>query len=313
VEHDDQRAGRHHRHDAGVAELYGGIETGGSSTVCALGAGPDEIEAEKEFPTTSPDETIGRAVAFFAERPRPVAIGIGAFGPVDVDPDSATWGHVTTTPKPGWRHVSLAPEVRDRLHVPVAFDTDVNAAAIGEHRWGAGRDVESLCYLTVGTGVGAGLVLAGRAVHGLVHPEIGHLRIPHDATRDPFPGVCPIHGDCWEGLASAPAMAERWDTSPEDLPDDHPAWELEADYLALGLLAVVCVASPHRLVAGGGVMRRPGLLARVQRRLVELIGGYLPTPMLGERIGEYLVAPGLMPRSGVLGALALAGTATPLR
>jgi fructokinase len=292
-----------------VGELYGGIETGGTSTVCALGAGPNEIEAEEEFPTTSPAETIERAVAFFAERSRPAAIGIGAFGPVDVDSGSETWGHVTTTPKPGWRHVSFAPVVRDRLDVPVAFDTDVNAAAIGEHRWGAARDAESLCYLTVGTGVGAGLVLAGRPVHGLVHPEMGHMRVPRDPARDPFLGVCPIHGDCWEGLASGPAMAERWGASPKELPDDHPAWELEAEYLALGLLAVVCVASPHRLVAGGGVMQRPGLLERVRRRLAGLIGGYLPTPLLGERIGEYLVAPELAPRSGVLGALALARTA----
>jgi fructokinase len=289
-----------------VAELLGGIETGGTSTVCALGTGPGDIAAEAEFPTTSPEETIERAIAFFADRPRPAAIGIGAFGPVDVDPGSPTWGHVTTTPKPGWQHVSLAPVVRDRLEVPVAFDTDVNAAALGEHRWGAARGVTSLCYLTVGTGVGAGLVVEGRPVRGLVHPEVGHLRVPHDTARDPFPGRCPVHGDCWEGLASAPAMAERWGDSPRDLPDDHPAWELEAEYLALGLLAVVCVASPHRLVAGGGVMLRAGLLARVQRRLVELVDGYLATPLLGERIDEYLVAPALAPRSGVLGALCLA-------
>jgi fructokinase len=293
-----------------VPELYGAIETGGTSTVCALGSGPDDVRAEEEFPTTSPAETIERAVAFFTGRPRPAAVGIGAFGPVDVAAGSPTWGHVTTTPKPGWRDVPLGPLVRDRLGVPVTFDTDVNAAAVGEHRWGAGRDVESLCYLTVGTGVGAGLVLGGRPVHGLVHPEVGHMRIPHDRARDPFPGACPVHGDCWEGLASAPAIAERWSASPEDLPDDHPAWPLEADYLALGLLAVVCVASPHRLVAGGGVMRRAGLLDRVRRRLVELVAGYLPTPMLAERVDEYVIAPTLAPRSGVLGALALAAAAT---
>ncbi len=286
--------------------IYGGIETGGTWCVCALGSGPDEIVCHEQFATTSPDETLTRIVSFFEANGVPDAIGIGSFGPVDLSVTSPTWGHVTTTPKPGWQHTSVAPVVRDRLDVPVMFDTDVNVAALGEHRWGAGAGAPSLCYLTVGTGVGAGLVLDGRPWHGLVHPEVGHMRIPHDGRRDPFAGACPHHGDCWEGLASGPAVAERWHTTPQRLPDEHPAWALEADYVALGILSIVSVVSPHKLIVGGGVMERPSLLPMVRRRLRELVGGYLDTPLLAGDIDSYLVAPGLGDRAGVLGAIALA-------
>src|SRR4051794_2722676 len=172
-----------------MGELYGGVETGGTWCVCALGRGPDQIDSDEQFRTGEPDETLDRIVQFFERGPTPAAIGIGSFGPVDLDRGSPTWGYVTTTPKPGWQHTAVATVVRDRLGVEVRFETDVNAAAVGEHRWGAGRDVESLCYLTVGTGIGAGLVVDGKPIHGLVHPEVGHLRVPHDRRRDPFAGV----------------------------------------------------------------------------------------------------------------------------
>ncbi|HSO98214.1 MAG TPA: ROK family protein [Solirubrobacteraceae bacterium] len=286
--------------------MLGGVETGGTWCVCAVGTGPGEIVAEAQFRTSNPADTLARIIAFFRSAPPADAIGIGSFGPVDLDPRSPTWGHVTTTPKPGWQHVAVAPVIRDQLGVPVAFDNDVTAAAIGEHRWGAGRGTDSLCYLTVGTGIGAGLLIDGRPVHGLVHPEVGHIRIPRDRDQQPFRGVCPVHGDCWEGLASGPAIAERWQASPQELGDDHPAWEIEADYLALGILSIVLVASPRRVIVGGGVMERPSLLQMVRGRLRELVAGYLDTPSLGEDIGSYVVAPGLGDRAGVLGALALA-------
>jgi fructokinase len=289
-----------------MGKLYGGVETGGTWCVCALGSGPNEIVSDEQFPTREPEETLERVVEFFRAGPRPEAIGIGSFGPVDLDRDSETWGYVTTTPKPGWQHVAVAPVVRDRLGVPVAFDNDVNAAAIAEHRWGAGRGTATVCYLTVGTGIGAGLLIDGRPLHGLVHPEVGHMRIPHDRARDPFEGSCPVHGDCWEGLASGPAIAERWHAAPEELDDDHPAWEIEADYLALGILSIVLVASPRRVIVGGGVMERRPLLGLVRRRLRELVAGYLETPMLADEIDSYLVLPELGDRAGVLGALALA-------
>jgi fructokinase len=289
-----------------MGNVYGGVETGGTWVVCALGTGPDDIVAQETFATGEPGATLERIAAFFERGPRPAAIGVGSFGPVDLDPDSPTWGYVTSTPKPGWAQTAVATVLRDRLGVPVHFDTDVTTAAIGEHRWGAAMGAQSVCYLTIGTGIGAGILIDGRPIHGLVHPEPGHLRVPHDRERDPFAGSCPRHGDCWEGLAAGPALAARWNTDPRTLADDHPAWELEADYVALGILAIVLVASPERVVAGGGVLERPGLLATVRTRLIELNAGYLETPMLAEEIGRYVVTPALGDRAGVLGAIALA-------
>ena len=286
--------------------LYGGVETGGTWCVCALGTGPGRLERREQFPTTTPQETIARIIEFFDAGPRPAAVGIGSFGPVDVDPASPGWGSVTTTPKPGWQHVALARPIGDALSVPVAFDHDVGAAALGEHRWGAARGVSAVSYVTVGTGVGTGLVIDGRPWHGLLHPEAGHLRIPHDRDRDPFEGTCPWHGDCWEGLACGPAIAQRWGTAGDELADDHPAWELEAEYVALGLLGIVTVVSPGVIVLGGGVMDRGGLRERVRARLRELLGGYLTSPLLGDRIDEFVVAPQLGDDAGVLGAIALA-------
>lgn len=289
--------------------LYGGVETGGTWCVCALGRGPDRIEREEQFRTGDPAATIERIIEFFRPEPRPKAIGIGSFGPVDLDPRSPTWGHVTTTPKEGWRHVAVAPVVRDRLGVPVAFDHDVAAAAVGEHRWGAGVGARGLCYVTIGTGIGAGLLIDGRPWHGLVHPEVGHIRVPHDRDRDPFAGVCRTHGDCWEGLACGPAIERRWGVPAPELPDEHPAWELEAEYLALGLLSIVLVFSPERIVLGGGVMDRRGLHDRVRARLRELVAGYLETPLLDQEISAFVVPPALGDRAGVLGAIALAEAA----
>jgi fructokinase len=165
--------------------------------------------------------------------------------------------------------------------------------------------------VTIGTGIGAGLLVEGRPLHGLVHPEVGHLRVPHNRDLDPFDGSCPAHGDCWEGLASGPALAERWHASPRDLPDEHPAWPLEADYVALGVLNIVLVASPHRVIIGGGVLDRPLLLGLIRDRLRELVGGYLDTPLLAGEIDRYLVAPELGDDAGVLGAIALAQGAAP--
>jgi fructokinase len=289
-----------------VSELYGGVETGGTWCVCALGRGPEQILAEDQFPTRDPESTLGRIADFFRGQPRAAAIGVGSFGPVDLNPESGTWGHVTSTPKPGWQHTAVATRLRDELGVPVAFETDVNAAALGEYRWGAGRGVPSLCYLTVGTGIGAGLLVQGRPWHGLVHPEPGHMRVPHDTQRDPFAGTCPVHGDCWEGLASGGAMASRWRAQPAELPLEHPAWMLEADYLALGIANLILTVSPQRVIVGGGVLEHAPLLQMVRERLPELLAGYLEVPQLGPEIDRYLVAPGLGDRAGVLGAMALA-------
>jgi fructokinase len=285
---------------------YGGIEAGGSKWECAIGTSPDDVRAAETIRTTAPKETLDRAIAFF-EREGPVdAIGIGSFGPIDQKLSSPTWGHITTTPKPGWAHTDVGQEIRRRLSVPVAFDTDVNAAALGEHRWGAGQGLDTFCYITVGTGIGGGGLAGGNLLHGLLHPEFGHMRIPHDFERDPFEGVCPYHGDCWEGLASGRAIEARWGKPAEELDDEPAVWELEAHYLALGLVSVMCVLSPERIVVGGGVARGDGLLPLVQREVLSLMNGYLDSTVVRDRISDYITPPALGARAGVLGAIALA-------
>lgn len=287
--------------------VYGGIEAGGTKFVCAVGDGPGAIADRIEFPTTTPDETIDQAVGFFQPQSEPIAaLGIGSFGPVDPHPESATYGMITSTPKPGWQNVDIRGRIASELRVPVAFDTDVNAAALGEHRWGAARGLTTFVYITVGTGIGGGAMVEGQLLHGLVHPEMGHVRIPHDRERDPFGGTCPFHGDCLEGLASGPALEARWGRPGEDLPEDHPAWPLEAHYLALGLMTIVCTLSPQRIILGGGVMKRSFLFPMVRSDLQELLAGYIQAPMIIEAIEEMVVPPALGDRAGVLGAIALA-------
>jgi len=285
---------------------YGGIETGGSKWQCAVGSAPDDLRANETLPTTTPKETIDRVVAFF-EREGPVeAIGIGSFGPLDGKVSSPTWGHITTTPKPGWAHADVGQEIQRRLSVPVVFDTDVNAAAYGEHLWGAAKGLDTFCYITVGTGIGGGGMARGKLLHGLVHPEFGHMRIPHNLEADPFPGVCPYHGDCWEGLASGLAIEARWGRSAVDLAGDEAVWELEARYLALGLVCVICVLSPERIVLGGGVLSAPGLLPLVHREIGTLMNGYLDNAAVGDGIADYVTLPQLGSLSGVLGGIGLA-------
>jgi fructokinase len=286
--------------------VYGGIETGGSKWQCAVGAGPDDLRAAETVPTTTPAETIERVVTFF-EREGPVeAIGIGSFGPLDAKVSSPTWGHITTTPKPGWADTDVGQEIQRRLSVPVVFDTDVNAAAFGEHLWGAAQGLDTFCYITVGTGIGGGGMARGKLLHGLVHPEFGHMRIPHDREADPFPGVCPYHGDCWEGLASGLAIEARWGRPAVELAGEKAVWELEARYLALGLVSVICVLSPERIVLGGGVMSAPGLLPLVRREVGTLMNGYLDNSAVGDGIADYLTFPRLGSLSGVLGGIGLA-------
>jgi fructokinase len=275
----------------------GGIEAGGSKFVCAAGHAPDNLEFA-EIPTTTPQETIPRVVEFFKKRPPVRAIGIASFGPVDLEPASATFGFITWTPKLAWRNFDFAGAIGRALHTPVAFDTDVNAAGLAEHRWGAAQGLKTFLYVTVGTGIGAGGMANGRLLHGRMHPEMGHARVPHDRERDPFAGNCPYHADCLEGLAAARAIEARWGCEPSGLPDNHPAWDLEARYLALGLVNAICVLSPERIILGGGVLSREQLYPMVRGNIAELLNGYLDPPEV--------VAPSLGPRAGVLGAMALA-------
>jgi fructokinase len=217
-----------------------------------------------------------------------------------------TTGNITSTPKPGWADCDFAGRVGRALGLLVGFDTDVNGAALGEERWGAAQGLSDFVYLTVGTGIGGGALVEGRVVHGMLHPEMGHVRIPHDRVLDPFPGVCPYHRDCLEGLASGPAMEARWGVPADRLAADHPAWELEAEYLAYGLATWVCTLSPKRIVMGGGVMQQQHLFAMVRRELGKLLNGYIRTPQILEGLDGYVVPPMLGSRSGVLGGLVLA-------
>lgn len=286
--------------------VFGGIEAGGTKFVCAVGSGPDDLRAVVRFPTTTPEETLGRAVAFLKDQGPLAAVGVASFGPVDLDPASPTYGYITTTPKPGWAYTDVVGPIRRALGVEVGFDTDVNGAALAEYRWGAARGSDTFVYLTVGTGIGGGGMVDGRLIHGLVHPEMGHVYVPHNRERDPYSGCCPYHGDCLEGLASGPAIEGRWGQPAETLPPDHPAWELEAEYLALAVANLVCLLSPRRVILGGGVMQQAHLFPPIRRRVKELLGGYIPSPTILERIEAYIVPPGLGDRSGVLGTLALA-------
>jgi len=265
--------------------------------VCAVGSGPADVQTF-EFPTGQPAETIARAVGFFRAHGPIAAVGIASFGPIDPNLGSPTFGYITSTPKKGWRNCDIAGAVGRALDVPVAFDTDVNAAALAEYQWGAGRGLGNFIYVTVGTGIGGGAMLDGRLLHGRLHPEMGHIRIPHDRLRDPFPGNCPYHGDCLEGLAAAPAIEARWGQAGKLLPDGHAAWDLEAEYLALGIVSWTCTLSPQRIILGGGIMRRDELFPKITVRLAQLLNGYMEPPDLA--------APGLGQRAGVLGAIALA-------
>jgi fructokinase len=283
---------------------FGGIEAGGTKFVCAVGGAPDDLELAS-FATRSPEATLEDVIPFFRDA-SVSAIGIGSFGPLDLDPASATFGHITSTPKLAWQGFDLAGTISRALGVPVGFDTDVNAAALGEARWGAAQDVSDFIYLTVGSGIGGGAVVGGKVVHGLVHPEMGHIPVPHDLALDPYRGGCPFHGDCLEGLASGPALEQRWGVPATELAAGHPAWELEAHYLALGLATLVCTLSPRRIVMGGGVMRCEHLFPPVRKELQRVLNGYVQSDSIVDGIDRYVVPPRLGDLAGVLGSLVLA-------
>jgi fructokinase len=275
-----------------------------------VGSGPEDVQVA-EFRTEDPNTTTSQVVEFFQGCGKRLdAVGIGSFGPVDLNANSPTFGHITSTPKTNWQNFDLRGTVARSLDVPVAIDTDVNAALLGETKWGASKGLRDAVYLTIGTGIGAGAMANGQLIHGILHAEMGHLRIPHDREADPFPGCCPFHGDCLEGLASGPALRARWNVDPAKLPDDHPAWMLQAHYIALALTNVVLVLAPERIIVGGGVMQRPGLLPMVRDGVRKFVNGYIQHKVL-ENLDDYIQLPALGNRSGVLGALVLAAHTGP--
>lgn len=278
--------------------------------VCLVGRGPEDVADQIEFPTDTPERFLERAIGFF-ERSADIhgpleALGLASFGPVELNRESPRYGHVMRTPKPGWSDVDVVSPLRDALGVPVSFDTDVNGAGIGEYTWGAGRGLPNFVYVTVGTGIGAGIILHGTPLRGLSHPEVGHIRPPRAAEDEDFAGVCPFHGDCLEGLASGAALSARWGARLEDLGPDHPSLELEAGYLAHLCTELTYMISPHRIVIGGGVGGAPGLIEAVRRRAAAELGGYLAASVYASDLADYIVRPALAAQAGALGALAMA-------
>jgi fructokinase len=292
-----------------MSKLYGGIEAGGTKFVCAVGTGPEDVRAEIRFATTTPGETLERAISFFQQyhEETPLeALGIASFGPVDLSPGSATFGCITKTPKPGWSDTRVVGVIGDALKIPIGFDTDVNGALLGESHWGAAQGLDNSIYLTIGTGIGGGAMVGGNLVHGLVHPEMGHMRLPHDMEKDPFMGWCPFHGDCFEGLAAGPAVEKRWGQKAETLLPDHPAWDLEAYYIAQALHTLICVYSPQRIILGGGIMNQQQLFPLVRQKVVDSLNDYVQHPAILDEIDSLIVPPKLGNQAGVLGSIALA-------
>jgi len=292
-----------------MKKYYGGIEAGGTKFVCIIASGPDDILAESRFPTTSPDETLGKAISFFSEFQNNNvlnAVGIATFGPVDLNPNSEKYGYITETPKHGWSNMDFVGVIESELNIPIGFDTDVNGALLGEYRWGAAQGFENSIYLTIGTGIGGGAMINGILVHGLVHPEMGHVIIS-PRSDDPLPeGQCPFHGNCLEGLASGPALEAKWGKTAQLLDQDHPCWELEAHYIAKALHGFICTLSPQRIILGGGVMNQTHLFSLIRQKTRESVNNYIQHDSILNKIESYIVPPGLGNRAGVIGAIALA-------
>lgn len=289
-----------------MTHYVGAVEAGGTKFVCAIVDQEYQVVRQARFPTTTPSDTLAEVLAFFwSSSDNLVSIGISTFGPVDLDTTSPRYGHLMETPKLEWRGADLLGTLRDR-GVPLAVDTDVNGAALGEHIAGNARDVDSFVYYTIGTGIGGGAMVEGRLLHGLSHPEMGHMALPHDVLRDPFAGSCQSHGNCFEGLASGPAIEKRWGISAKELPEDHPAWELEAHYIARAVCNTVYVLSPRRIILGGGVMQREFLFPLIRGEVTKLLNNYIQHSMLLGDIDSFIVPPGLGQDAGIIGAAALA-------
>ncbi|RRJ66118.1 ROK family protein [Paenibacillus oralis] len=281
----------------------GAIEAGGTKFICGVGNEKGEILDRISFPTEAPEKTLEQAVSYF--RGKGVeAIGIGSFGPIDLDRSSPTFGRVTTTPKPGWSGFDIVGYMKDNYPVPIGFDTDVNAAVFGEVKWGAAKGLDSCVYYTVGTGVGVGVYTEGKLVHGLVHPEGGHVLIRRH-PEDSFGGLCSYHGDCLEGMASGPALEKRWGVKGSELPGDHQAWEMEAYYLAQTLSGVILLLSPKKVILGGGVMHQKQLFPLIRKEVTQILNGYVASPAILDGMDNYIVPPGLSDNAGLCGALAL--------
>ena len=283
----------------------GALEAGGTKMVCAIYTTEMEFVDRVSFPTTTPDETMPKLIEYY-KKFDVKALGVGGFGPLDLNKQSKTFGYITTTPKLAWCDYPLLPTLQKALGIPMEIDTDVNVAAYAEYTLGAAKGLSSCLYVTVGTGIGGGLILENMPVHGLVHPEIGHMLLC-PSKDDPAPiGVCPYHASCLEGLATGPSVEKRWGKKAYDLPEDHPAWTLEVEYLSQMCANAIFFFSPEKIILGGGVMQQAHLFPRIHKRTLELLGNYVAHSAILEHIDTYIVAPGLGTTSGAMGAMLLA-------
>ncbi|SFR69064.1 ROK family protein [Anaeromicropila populeti] len=283
--------------------LLGGLEAGGTKMVCAVGDENGKLIDRKVFPTETPDVTIPAMISYFKDFPVE-AIGIGSFGPLDLDRKSETFGYITSTPKPFWGNVNLRGAFLEEFHIPVGIDTDVNGAALAEATWGAGAGCDVVLYITIGTGVGVGVCIGGKLLHGLVHPEAGHILL-EKLPNDTYSGKCPFHPNCLEGLAAGPAIEGRWGKKAIELADSEGVWKMEAEYVSQALVNYILTYSPNKIVLWGGVMHQPQLFPMIRNGVVNKLNGYIRHDAIVKNIEEYIVAPKLGDDPGIMGALRL--------
>lgn len=287
--------------------MLGAIEAGGTKFVCAVSEDGRDIKERISIPTTTPDETMRQVYDFFRAFSIE-AVGIGSFGPIDINTKNDTYGYITTTPKTAWQNFNILGDVQKHLAVPAGFTTDVNAAALGEWKHGAGAGKTSCLYMTVGTGIGVGAVINNNILEGLNHPEAGHIMVRRH-PGDQFTGTCPYHSDCLEGLASGPAVEQRWGEKGSELTSRPEVWDLEAYYLAQAMMNYILILTPERIIIGGGVSKQPSLLAKVHEKTQQLLQGYVQDPMITHNIDQYIVTPDLHDDAGITGGFALAAQA----
>ncbi|MGM9985939.1 MAG: ROK family protein [Bacillaceae bacterium] len=284
--------------------LFGAIEAGGTKFVCAYGNEDGTIIERISIPTTNPKETMEQVLEFFKKH-KISALGVGAFGPVVINVDEPNYGMITSTPKLAWRNFPLLKTLQEQLKIPIGFNTDVNAAALGEATYGAAKGLDSCIYITIGTGIGAGAVVQGKLLQGLSHPEMGHILVKRHKD-DLYSGKCPYHKDCLEGLAAGPAIEARWGAKGIDLQDREEVWKLEGYYIAQALMQYILILSPKKIILGGGVMKQKQIFPYIYKNLKELLNGYVDVPELTNEIENYIVSPELEDNAGITGALLLA-------
>lgn len=282
----------------------GSIEAGGTKFVCAIGNENGEVFERGVFPTTSPEETMEKVIEFFKGK-EIEAMGVGCFGPLSLNPKNKDYGAITTTPKVLWQNYNIVNKLKEHFDIPIGFDTDVNIAALGEYTWGGAKGLDSCFYMTVGTGVGAGIIAEGKMIHGLLHPEVGHMIVPKH-PEDDFEGICPFHKNCLEGLACGPAIEKRWGKKGHELPADHKAWDIEAYYLSIAVVETIVMLSPEKIILGGGVMKQSQLFEKIRKQVKEMLNGYINVSEITENIDEYIIYPKLGDNAGISGGLALA-------